>query len=95
MWKETLADLHVLSQVLSIGETVEEVSDSGFLPQAPTLKVQLLADDSMLQVGLPFASASSCISLCSYLFDICIQTSVFAVLRFLHLESAGYEHGLL
>lgn len=36
--------------VLSIGETVEEVSDSGFLAQAPTIKTQLLADDSMLQV---------------------------------------------
>lgn len=51
--KDMLADLHVGSQVLSIGETVEEVSDSGFLPQAPTLKVQLLADDSMLQVDHP------------------------------------------
>ena len=38
-------------QVLSIGETVEEVSDSGFLAQAPTLRTQLLADDSMLQVS--------------------------------------------
>ena len=50
MQQDVLAELHVDSQVLSIGETVEEVSDSGFLPQAPTLRVQLLADDSMLQV---------------------------------------------
>ena len=35
----------------SIGETVEEVSDSGFNGNVPTLQVQLLADDSMLQVG--------------------------------------------
>ena len=42
----------VMLQVLSIGETVEEVSDSGFLAQAPTIKTQLLADDSMLQVTL-------------------------------------------
>lgn len=37
-------------QVLSIGETVEEVSDSGFLGPVPTLQVQLLVDDSLLQV---------------------------------------------
>ena len=37
-------------QVLSIGETVEEVNDSGFLSTVPTLRTQLLADDSMLQV---------------------------------------------
>uniref|UniRef100_A0A7S2F9J7 DNA damage-binding protein 1 n=1 Tax=Octactis speculum TaxID=3111310 RepID=A0A7S2F9J7_9STRA len=36
--------------VLSIGETVEEVTDSGFLARAPTLQVQLLADNAMLQV---------------------------------------------
>lgn len=39
-----------LLQVLSIGETVEEVNDSGFLSTVPTLRTQLLADDSMLQV---------------------------------------------
>lgn len=37
--------------VLSIGETVEEVNDSGFSATAPTLAAQLLADNSMLQVG--------------------------------------------
>lgn len=36
--------------VLSIGETVEEVNDSGFNGNVPTLQTQLLADDSMLQV---------------------------------------------
>lgn len=35
--------------VLSIGETVEEISDSGFLGNAPSLNVVLLADDSLLQ----------------------------------------------
>lgn len=35
----------------SIGETVEEVNDSGFNGNVPTLQTQLLADDSMLQVG--------------------------------------------
>lgn len=39
-----------LEQVLSIGETVEEVSNSGFLGSVPTLQTQLLVDDSLLQV---------------------------------------------
>lgn len=37
-------------QVLSIGETIQEVSDSGFLGPVPTLQIQLLVDDSLLQV---------------------------------------------
>ncbi|SNX84139.1 probable splicing factor 3B subunit 3 [Melanopsichium pennsylvanicum] len=36
--------------VLSIGETIEEVSDSGFLTSAPTLAVQQLGEDALLQV---------------------------------------------
>jgi splicing factor 3B subunit 3 len=36
--------------VLSIGETVEEVTDTGFLSSAPTLAVQQLGDDGLLQV---------------------------------------------
>lgn len=36
--------------VLSIGETVEEVSDSGFLDTTPSLFVSLLGDDSLMQV---------------------------------------------
>jgi len=36
--------------VLSIGDTVEEVTDSGFLATAATLSVSLLGDDSLLQV---------------------------------------------
>lgn len=36
--------------VLAIGETVEEVSDSGFLGTTPTLSASLLGDDSLLQV---------------------------------------------
>ena len=63
------AKLHVLPQVLSIGETVEEVSDSGFLPNAPTLKVQLLADDSMLQVG---QSSPYCLLLYFCCFTSCL-----------------------
>lgn len=36
--------------VLSIGETVEEVTDTGFLSTAPTLAVQQLGEDSLIQV---------------------------------------------
>ena len=36
--------------VFSIGDQIEEVTDSGFLGTAPTLDVKLLADNAMLQV---------------------------------------------
>eukprot|EP00746_Dinoflagellata_sp_MGD_P091760 gnl/MRDRNA2_/MRDRNA2_36348_c0_seq1.p1 gnl/MRDRNA2_/MRDRNA2_36348_c0~~gnl/MRDRNA2_/MRDRNA2_36348_c0_seq1.p1 ORF type:complete len:1184 (-),score=253.37 gnl/MRDRNA2_/MRDRNA2_36348_c0_seq1:15-3260(-) len=36
--------------VLSIGDTVEEVLDSGFLATAPSLLIQIMADDSYVQV---------------------------------------------
>ena len=36
--------------VLSIGETVEEVTDSGFLGTTPTLSCSLLGQDALLQV---------------------------------------------
>ncbi|CAO1634280.1 unnamed protein product [Sympodiomycopsis kandeliae] len=36
--------------VLSIGETIEEVSDSGFLTNAPTLAVQQMGTEALLQV---------------------------------------------
>ncbi|KAH7296253.1 hypothetical protein KP509_26G015800 [Ceratopteris richardii] len=36
--------------VLSIGETVEEVNDSGFLDTTPSLAVSLLGEDSLMQV---------------------------------------------
>ena len=38
------------SLVLSVGETVEEVTDSGFQTNTSTLDVRLLADDSIVQV---------------------------------------------
>ena len=37
--------------VLSIGETVEEVTDSGFLGTTPTLACSQLGDDALVQVG--------------------------------------------
>lgn len=37
--------------VLSIGETVEEVTDSGFLGTTPTLSCSQLGEDALLQVG--------------------------------------------
>ena len=36
--------------VLSIGETVEEVTDSGFLGTTPTLSCSRLGDDALIQV---------------------------------------------
>lgn len=36
--------------VLSIGETVEEVSDSGFLGTTPTLSCSPLGDDAVVQI---------------------------------------------
>jgi splicing factor 3B subunit 3 len=36
--------------VLSIGETVEEVTDTGFLSSAPTLAVQQMGEDGLIQV---------------------------------------------
>lgn len=36
--------------VLSIGETVEEVTDSGFLGTTPTLSCSALGDDALVQV---------------------------------------------
>lgn len=38
--------------VLSIGETVEEVTDSGFLGTTPTISCSQLGDDALVQVGL-------------------------------------------
>ena len=37
--------------VLSIGETVEEVTDSGFLGTTPTLSCSQLGDDALVQVN--------------------------------------------
>lgn len=41
--------------VLSIGETVEEVTDTGFLATTPTLDVHQLGDDALLQVFYHYA----------------------------------------
>ena len=43
--------------VLSIGETVEEVTDSGFLGTTPTLSCSLLGDDALLQVIVYFINS--------------------------------------
>ena len=45
--------------VLSIGETVEEVTDSGFLGTTPTLSCSQLGDDALVQVG-PFSQTRRC-----------------------------------
>jgi splicing factor 3B subunit 3 len=38
--------------VLSIGETVEEVTDSGFLGTTPTLSCSALGEDALVQVDI-------------------------------------------
>ena len=44
--------------VLSIGETVEEVTDSGFLGTTPTLACSRLGDDALIQASThPFHNA--------------------------------------
>ena len=37
--------------VLSIGETVEEVTDSGFLGTTPTIACSRVGEDALIQVG--------------------------------------------
>lgn len=38
--------------ILSIGETVEEVTESGFLGTTPTLACSQLGEDALIQVGV-------------------------------------------
>ena len=45
--------------VLSIGETVEEVTDSGFLGTTPTLSCSQLGDDALVQVGASFGTVKN------------------------------------
>lgn len=40
--------------VLSIGESVEEVTDSGFLGTTPTIGCGLIGDDSLIQARILF-----------------------------------------
>lgn len=47
--------------VLSIGETVEEVTDSGFLGTTPTLSCSLLGEDALVQVGVAAACAGGAV----------------------------------
>ena len=42
--------------VLSIGETVEEVTDSGFLGTTPTLSCAQIGDDALVQVDFLLSS---------------------------------------
>lgn len=79
----------VLQQVLSIGETVEEVSDSGFLPSAPTLRTQLLADDSMLQV------CHSLLAVLSYLSQLSKEMMQIARHHRLHMRLRAFSRFVL
>jgi len=47
--------------VLSIGETVEEITNSGFLGTTPTLAAHQLGEDALLQVcTFVYATSGSC-----------------------------------
>lgn len=65
-------------KVLSIGETVMEVNDSGFSGTVETLRIQLLVDDSMLQVW-PNPSMHTCYAvavICDPLCDIIVPVDL-------------------
>ena len=62
--------------VLSIGQTVEEVTDSGFLPTAPTVAVGRVGDDSLVQVCMKDAYAY--INMCVYVFPLCTYLACIA-----------------
>jgi len=51
--------------VLSIGETVEEVTDSGFLGTTPTLSCSQLGDDALVQVSRSSAALLQLLSAAS------------------------------
>jgi len=51
--------------VLSIGETVEEVTDSGFLGTTPTLSCSQLGDDALVQVSCAYAALMWLLPECS------------------------------
>lgn len=46
--------------MLSIGDTVEEVTDSGFLGTTPTLCCSSLGDDALVQVGSDCSAIINC-----------------------------------
>ena len=58
--------------VLSIGETVEEVTDSGFLGTTPTLACAQIGDDALVQVNILFLQLcyfSKCLISTYYIFQ--------------------------
>lgn len=56
--------------VLSIGDTVEEVTDSGFLGTTPTLSCSSLGDDALVQVSDLYISLISVIELIFIKFEL-------------------------
>ena len=58
--------------VLSIGETVEEVTESGFLGTTPTLACSQLGEDALIQVGVWSVSpkkALLCVCIIDFFFN--------------------------
>lgn len=57
--------------VLSIGETVEEVTDSGFLGTTPTLSCSLLGEDALVQVSDHLPDLHAC-TIYHWTFSVCL-----------------------
>ena len=61
--------------VLSIGETVEEVTESGFLGTTPTLACSQLGEDALIQVGVWSVSPKKAL-LCVCIIDFFLTLSL-------------------
>ena len=57
--------------VLSIGETVEEVTDSGFLGTTPTLACSRLGDDALIQASTHLLASTVVYHIISDAFWVC------------------------
>ena len=75
--------------VLSIGETVEEVTDSGFLGTTPTLSCSQLGDDALVQVTLDTCALvhATYVRLAGKFVDFnCIETTIIQCVHELILD---------
>lgn len=67
--------------VLSIGETVEEVTDSGFLGTTPTLACSRLGDDALIQASTHWL-ASTVVNHISNAFWVCAILAIVMLVYF-------------
>ena len=77
--------------VMSIGDTVDEVMDSGFLGTAPTLLVTLLANDALVQVCLVcFSNVATCFRLS--IRELPFFSLDLFIIIFLHMANVSQVH---